>query len=136
MTCIFCRIIAKEEPSTIIYEDKDFIAFLDTRPVFLGHTLLLPKKHIETFYDLTDDRIGPLFIRAKKIGHAIQQGLKAEGSFIALNNRISQSVLHTHVHLIPRNRGDGLKGFFWPRQKYQSEEEKIEIQQKIMAHLK
>jgi histidine triad (HIT) family protein len=131
MACVFCQIIAKTKPSTIIYEDQSFIAILDQSPLFPGHTLLMPKQHVETLYDFANDQLAPLFLRVKLIGQAIEQSMSAQGSFIAMNNRVSQSVPHLHVHIVPRNKGDGLKGFFWPRKKYLDEQEEQLIQARI-----
>ncbi len=112
MTCIIDSIVEKKSKAYIIYEDKNFIAFLDHRPVFHGHTLLCPKEHIATFYDLPETMMADFFSLAKKIGRAVEQGMNAEGSFIAINNKVSQSIPHLHLHIIPRKKGDGLKGFF------------------------
>lgn len=133
--CVIDLIIAKKEKAYIIYENEQFIAFLDHHPLFPGHTLLAPKNHFKTLYDLPDSLISPLFILTKKIGVAVEKATEAAGSFIAMNNTISQSIPHLHVHIIPRNKQDGLKGFFWPRTKYQNEEQALEIQEKIKSHL-
>lgn len=135
MECIFCQIIEKTQPSYIVYEDDLTIAFLDKRPLFKGHCLLLPKAHFETLYDLPPELIEPLFSKAKLLGLAIEKAMAAQGSFVAMNNRISQSVPHVHVHLVPRKKGDGLRGFFWPRATYASVEEMQEIQRKIKQYL-
>jgi histidine triad (HIT) family protein len=133
--CIFDLIIDKKQQAFIVFEDEQFIAFLDTRPVFLGHTLLVPKTHYVTLYDLPHELITPFFLLTQKIGQAVEEAMGASGSFIAINNTISQSVPHLHVHIVPRNKHDGLKGFFWPRTKYSSEEQMDEIQQRISKHL-
>ena len=99
------------------------LAFLDHRPVFPGHCLLIPKHHHETLADLPDDLVAPLFRNAQLVSRAIESALEAHGTFVAINNRVSQSVPHLHVHIVPRRRKDGLKGFFWPRQPYKNEEE-------------
>ena len=117
--CPFCAIVAGTEQAHIVLEDEDFVAFLDQRPVFPGHVLVVPREHVETFLDLPPDRVGPLMQRAQRIAAAVESGLGADGSFVAMNNRVSQSVPHVHVHVVPRRRGDGLRGFFWPRRKYQ-----------------
>lgn len=134
--CIFCDIIAGKEISYPIFENEHFIAFLDKRPLFPGHTLLCPKEHFETLYDLPAIQIEALFKLTQKIGKAVEQGMQATGSFIAINNKISQSVPHLHIHLVPRNHQDGLKGFFWPRKKYLSDQEIRETQKKITTELK
>ena len=129
--CHFCGIVARSHPAAIVYEDDQCLAFLDNRPLFPGHSLLIPKVHIETFADLGPEEIGPLFRVAQILARAMEEGLGAEGSFIAINNRVSQSVPHLHVHVVPRKRKDGLKGFFWPRGKYASEEEMEAVRQKL-----
>jgi histidine triad (HIT) family protein len=121
--CAFCEIASGERQAHVVEADAEAIAFLDTRPVFKGHVLLIPRAHVPTFADLPEGSIGPLFSWAKRLAIAMEDGLGAAGSFVALNNRVSQSVPHLHVHIVPRNRKDGLRGFFWPRTKYESEEE-------------
>jgi histidine triad (HIT) family protein len=110
--------VAGEVASNVVFEDERSLAFLDSRPLFPGHSLLVPRKHHETLLDLPDDLVTVLFTNAKLLARAMEAGLDAEGSFVALNNRVSQSVSHLHVHIVPRRRKDGLRGFFWPRQKY------------------
>ena len=122
-TCAFCKIASAEVKANIVFEDDVSLAFLDHRPVFPGHCLLIPKHHHETLADLPDDLIPPLFRNAQLLARAIESALEAHGTFVAINNRVSQSVPHFHVHIVPRRRKDGLKGFFWPRQAYKSEEE-------------
>src|SRR5947209_11623396 len=121
-TCLFCQIAAGELIAPIVFEDDVSVAFLDHRPVFPGHTLLIPKSHFETLSDLPTELIGPYFTNAKRLAQAIELALEAQGTFLGINNRISQSVPHLHVHVIPRRRKDGLRGFFWPRQKYENSE--------------
>jgi histidine triad (HIT) family protein len=133
--CPFCQIIRGEVPAYIVFEDEVSLAFLDRRPLFPGHCLLVPKAHHPTLLDLPADLIGPLFTNAQRLARAVEQGLTAEGTFVALNNRISQSVPHLHIHIVPRRKKDGLKGFFWPRQRYQSETAMLEIQQKLRSVL-
>lgn len=134
--CHFCEIVEKTRDCVVIYEDSDSLAFLDIRPVFWGHTLFIPKKHYQTLYDLPNTLLSDFMIKTKKIGKAIEHGMLAEGSFIGLNNTISQSVPHVHIHIIPRNANDGLKGFFWPRQQYLSHDEMIKTQTAIRKYLK
>lgn len=129
--CLFCKISKGEKTSFIVYEDKNYLAFLDHRPLIPGHCLLIPKRHVDTLYDLSDRMIKPLFSLVKKIGKAVENAMESQGSFIAINNRVSQSIPHLHVHIVPRNPKDGLVGFFWPRKKYSSEKEMVEIQMKI-----
>jgi histidine triad (HIT) family protein len=119
--CLFCRIAAGATGAAIAFEDDHSLAFLDHRPLFPGHCLLIPRAHHETLADLPPHLVGPLFGNARMLCAAVEQGLEAEGSFVAVNNRISQSVPHLHIHVVPRRRGDGLKGFFWPRQKYRDD---------------
>jgi histidine triad (HIT) family protein len=116
--CRFCAIAGGSAEAEIVHSDEDTVAFLDIRPLFHGHTLLIPREHHETLTDLPVDRVGPLFERARVLAAAVRDATGAEGSFVALNNRVSQSVPHLHVHVVPRTKGDGLRGFFWPRTKY------------------
>jgi len=134
--CLFCRIVSGELPATVVYEDENAVAFLDHRPLFHGHTLLVPREHVETLGDLPTTLVGPYFEAAQLLTRAVQSALDAEGTFVAMNNRVSQSVPHLHVHVVPRRRKDGLKGFFWPRTKYKDEEEIKAVQRKIVAALK
>ena len=133
--CLFCRIVSGELPATIVYEDKTSLAFLDHRPLFHGHTLLVPREHFETLGDLSPQLIEPYFKAAKLLSLVVESAMDAEGTFVAMNNRVSQSVPHLHVHIVPRRRKDGLKGFFWPRTKYKSDEEIKEVQSKLQAAL-
>lgn len=130
---MFCKIVRGEIAAHKVFEDELTLAFLDHRPLFPGHSLLIPKNHFETFGDLPAALIKPLFSNAQLLASAIEHGMKAEGSFVAINNRISQSVPHFHVHIAPRRKGDGLKGFFWPRSKYKSEEEISEVANALRA---
>ena len=133
--CLFCRIVSGELPATIVYEDENSIAFLDHRPLFPGHTLLVPRQHVETLGELPAKLVGPYFEAAQKLALAVESAMEAEGTFVAMNNRVSQSVPHLHVHIVPRRRKDGLKGFFWPRTKYKSDDEMEEVRSKIQAAL-
>src|ERR1041385_3615616 len=133
--CLFCRIVSGEVAAVLVYEDENALAFLDHRPLFPGHTLLVPRKHYETLADLPATQLGPLFKDAQLLSRAVESAMEAEGSFVAMNNRVSQSVPHLHVHIVPRRRKDGLKGFFWPRTKYKSAEEMQLVQEKIAAAL-
>ncbi len=117
--------------SAVVFEDEVSLAFLDRRPVFPGHCLLVPKEHYETLDDLPGSLIGHLFTNVQILSRAVELGLNADGTFVAINNRISQSVPHFHVHVVPRRRGDGLRGFFWPRQRYTDEEHIREVQEAI-----
>jgi histidine triad (HIT) family protein len=129
--CIFCKIINSELSANVVFQDEVSLAFLDHRPLFPGHTLLVPRKHYETLSDLPIQLLGPFFSNVQLLALAVELALKAEGSFVAMNNRVSQSVPHLHVHIVPRRKKDGLKGFFWPRNKYKSDVELAEVQQSI-----
>lgn len=118
--CAFCRIAAGEESARIVFEDEISLAFLDNRPLFHGHSLLIPRDHHATLAELPDELVGPLFANARLLSRAIPEAMDKPGSFVALNNVVSQSVPHLHVHIVPRQRKDGLRGFFWPRTKYAS----------------
>lgn len=119
--CAFCGIVAGTLPGFVVLEDAATMAFLDRRPLFPGHCLLVPRAHHETLGDLAPDLVEPLFRNARRLSLAVERALEAGGSFVALNNRVSQSVPHLHVHVVPRRKGDGLRGFFWPRGKYQDD---------------
>ena len=134
--CPFCAIIAGEVESQIVFEDEVSFAFLDKRPLFPGHCLLVPRRHYETFGDLPPELIGPLFTNAQLLSRAVEVAMKAEGSFVAINNRVSQSVPHLHVHIVPRRKKDGLKGFFWPRTPYKSESEMEDVLRAIRAAIR
>ena len=129
--CVFCRIIAGEVPAHLVLDDEDFVAFLDARPVFKGHVLVVPRRHYVTLADLPVPAVGPLFERVRLLSAAIPAALGAQGTFVALNNVVSQSVPHLHVHVVPRTKGDGLRGFFWPRGRYASEEEASQYARRI-----
>jgi histidine triad (HIT) family protein len=134
--CLFCRIVSGELSATIVYEDDISLAFLDHRPLFPGHALLVPREHVETLGELPAAIVGPYFEAAQLLSLAVESAMEAEGTFVAMNNRVSQSVPHLHVHVVPRRRKDGLKGFFWPRTKYKSDEEMEEVKKKIANALK
>jgi histidine triad (HIT) family protein len=133
--CLFCRIARRDVPASVVLDDLKSLAFLDHRPLFAGHSLLIPKAHIETLADLPLSEIGPLFANAQRLAKAMEDGLGAEGSFVAVNNRVSQSVPHLHIHVVPRKRKDGLKGFFWPRGKYASDEQMESVRAALEAAL-
>jgi histidine triad (HIT) family protein len=121
--CVFCKIVAGELPAHRVLEDDETIAFLDHTPLFHGHVLLVPRVHHETLVDLPDALLVPLFRNARRLAAAVPKALGAAGTFVAMNNKVSQSVPHLHVHVVPRRPKDGLRGFFWPRTKYPGEEE-------------
>ena len=119
--CALCAIVAGGQPAYRVYEDGAVVAFLDRRPLFPGHTLVVPREHVETLTDLEPEAVGPYFTAVQRVTGAVQRGMGAAGSFVAENNTVSQSVPHLHVHVVPRNRKDGLRGFFWPRSRYPDE---------------
>ncbi|MFG3259613.1 HIT family protein [Streptomyces sp. NPDC048172] len=121
--CVFCAIVAGGQPAFRVYEDEAVVAFLDRRPLFPGHTLVVPRAHVVTLTDLPGESVGPYFTAVQRVTGAVQRGMGAAGSFVAENNTVSQSVPHLHVHVVPRNRKDGLRGFFWPRRRYADEAE-------------
>jgi histidine triad (HIT) family protein len=121
--CLFCQIARREHESEVVLDDALCFAFLDHRPLFPGHCLLVPKAHHETLGELPAELVAPLFANAQRLARAVERALAAEGTFVAMNNRVSQSVPHLHVHVVPRRKKDGLRGFFWPRQKYASAEQ-------------
>ena len=125
--CIFCEIVAGTAVAHVVYEDDLVMAILDVRPLFLGHTLVLPRMHVVTIADLPVELIGPYFERVQRIAVAVQEARSAAGSFVAINNTVSQSVPHLHTHVVPRNPKDGLKGFFWPRTRYDSDAQADEV---------
>jgi histidine triad (HIT) family protein len=129
--CVFCDIAAGEVSAEIVLADETAVAFLDRRPLFKGHVLVIPREHYETLADLPAALVGPLFTRVQRVSAALPTALGAQGSFVALNNVVSQSVPHLHVHVVPRTRGDGLRGFFWPRQKYADDAEAAVYAQRI-----
>jgi histidine triad (HIT) family protein len=133
--CIFCKIIAHEIPGEIVFEDDISIAFLDITPLFPGHVLLTPKCHAQTLTDLPAESVGPLFLNAQKLTRAVETAMGVPGSFIGINNRVSQSVPHLHIHIVPRKPKDGLRGFFWPKNPYSSPEHLKETAEKIRAAL-
>ncbi|MGI8727786.1 MAG: HIT family protein [Solirubrobacterales bacterium] len=119
--CIFCEIVSGEAEAHSVYEGEDGVAFLDRRPLFPGHVLVVPRHHRETVEDLDPAEVGPLFGLVRRIARSVRVAMAAEGTFVAANNRVSQSVPHLHVHIVPRTKGDGLRGFFWPRNPYENE---------------
>ena len=133
--CTFCAIVAGDVPAHRVLEDEGFVAFLDVRPLFPGHTLVVPRPHVETLTDLPAADTGPLFERVQAVAGAMEEALGAQGSFVAVNNRVSQSVPHLHVHVAPRTKGDGLRGFFWPRQRYGSDDEAAAVAERLRSAL-
>jgi len=129
--CVFCQIVLGRRPAHIVLESALALAFLDARPVFPGHSLLVPRDHHETLGDLPAPLVSELFVDGQRLARAVETAMGADGSFVAMNNRVSQSVPHFHVHVVPRRRKDGLRGFFWPRQKYENDEEMASVADRI-----
>ena len=136
MSCLFCRIAAGEVEALRVAEDEHCVAFLDHRPLFPGHVLLVPRLHVATLTDLPDPLLAPLMRWTRTLARAVEEALAAEGAFVAVNHKVSQSVPHLHVHVVPRRRGDGLKGFFWPRHPYRDAAHAEEVRAAIAARLK
>jgi histidine triad (HIT) family protein len=130
-TCLFCGFVSSSSDIVAVFEDDACYVFLDHRPLFPGHCLVIPREHYETLADLPPTAVGPFFQRVQLIARAVECAMGAEGTFVAMNNRVSQSVPHLHVHVVPRKKGDGLKGFFWPRTRYKSREEMEEVGRRI-----
>ena len=135
VACIFCAIIADRAPAHRVLEDESCVAFLDVRPLFPGHTLVVPRAHRETLGDIPRRELEPLLSSAQRVSRALDEALGAQGTFVALNDRVSQSVPHLHVHVVPRRKGDGLRGFFWPRHKYASDEDAASTAAKLRVAL-
>ncbi|CAN5180014.1 HIT family protein [soil metagenome] len=132
---MFCAIVAGSVSAHVVLDDEVAFAFLDARPLFAGHSLLVPRGHHETLTDLPPDEVGPLFARARLLAAAMESGLGATGSFVAVNNRVSQSVPHLHIHVVPRRHKDGLRGFFWPRTRYASDDEAAAVAARLREAL-
>lgn len=130
-SCTFCKVISGQVTARLVFEDEISLAFLDHRPVFPGHCLIIPRAHHETLTDLPQSLIEPFFKNVQLLTRSVEAAMKAEGTFVAMNNRVSQSVPHLHAHVVPRRRKDGLKGFFWPRHPYASEQEADAVQQAV-----
>ncbi len=138
-TCSFCAIVSGGADAEVVLDDGPggpCLAFLDVRPLFKGHVLIVPRSHVETLGDLDPTLVEPLFARARRVSAIMETALGAAGSFVALNNRISQSVPHLHVHVVPRNPKDGLRGFFWPRTTYDDDTERAAWGERIRAALR
>jgi len=135
MSCVFCDIASGKVAAEFVWRSDSAVAFLDHRPLFPGHVLLIPTTHFATLADLPANEVGPLFQAVQKLEAAVERALEAEGTFIAVNNRVSQSVPHLHVHIVPRSKGDGLKGFFWPRRGYTNNDHLRDTAEKIRRAL-
>ncbi len=133
--CAFCQIAAGDEPAAMVHQDDHTLAFLDRRPLFVGHVLLIPRRHVVTLGDLPREEIEPLFSVAQRLSVAVPAAMSATGSFVAINNVVSQSVAHLHLHIVPRRKGDGLRGFFWPRTAYESHEQMHAVARRIALAL-
>ena len=135
MECVFCAVVAGTAPSHEVYRDGQTAAFLDMRPLFPGHTLVVPRSHVETLADLPGGLLAPVFSVVQRVSAAMEGVLGAAGSFVAANNRVSQSVPHLHVHVVPRRPKDGLRGFFWPRSRYRDEAEAAAVAERLRTGL-
>jgi histidine triad (HIT) family protein len=133
--CTFCEIVAGRQDAFVVASDDLTLAFLDVRPLFPGHTLLVPRAHHETLVDLPPDLVGPSFLRARRLARAVEAAMGAAGSFVAINNKVSQSVPHLHTHVVPRNPKDGLRGFFWPRNRYADDAEAAAVAKQVAEAL-
>src|SRR5437773_678350 len=135
-TCVFCRIAAGGEPAALVFEDEHCVAFLDRRPVFHGHTLVILRAHFGTLAEVPADLFEPLFAAVQLISNAAERGLGADGTWISVNNKVSQSVPHVHIHVVPRKFSDGLKGFFWPRQRYSDDAHMATVAEALATAIK
>ena len=133
--CLFCAVVAGSEPAHVVLDEPDLVAFLDHRPVFKGHVLVVPRAHVVTLPELPPELLAPLFGAVARCCQAVVDGLEADGSWVAANNVVSQAVPHLHVHVVPRRRKDGLRGFFWPRQRYVDEDEMSDYASRIRSAL-
>jgi histidine triad (HIT) family protein len=131
--CVFCEVVAGSLPAFVVASTDAYVAFLDTRPVFKGHTLVVPRAHVDVLASLPAPEIGPYFGFVQRLAAAVEGALGAGGTFVAINNKVSQSVPHLHTHVVPRTKGDGLRGFFWPRTRYTSDEEAASYASRIGA---
>jgi histidine triad (HIT) family protein len=131
--CHFCEIVAGTRPAAEVARDDAAVAFLDARPVFKGHVLVVPRAHVETLADLPARDLGPYFAAVQRLARAVEVGLGVDGTFVAMNNKVSQSVPHLHCHVVPRRRKDGLRGFFWPRVPYADDAERDDYAARIRA---
>lgn len=129
--CLFCSVVGGDTAAHVVWQDETAVAFLDVRPVFPGHTLVVPRAHVLTLTDLPVNLVGPYGLAVQRLAGAVEAGMEAGGTFVAVNNRVSQSVPHLHTHVVPRTKGDGLRGFFWPRQKYAGDEEMAAVAARI-----
>jgi histidine triad (HIT) family protein len=133
--CLFCAIVAGETPAHVVLDEPDVVGFLDIRPVFKGHVLVVPRRHFATLPEIPTPLLTSLFVAVRSCAGAVVAGLGAQGSWVAQNNVVSQAVPHVHVHVVPRTKGDGLRGFFWPRQKYDDEHEMSDYADRLRVAL-
>jgi histidine triad (HIT) family protein len=133
--CTFCDIIAHEVPTDLVLDESEVTAFLDRRPVFPGHVLVVPRPHFETLVDLPLPLVEPLFATTARVAATVTKAMEADGTLVLMNNRVSQSVPHLHIHVVPRRFKDGLRGFLWPRQRYEDEEAEARVAAAIRAAL-
>jgi histidine triad (HIT) family protein len=131
--CVFCKIVSRELPAAVVFEDAACVVFLDQRPLFPGHCLVVPRQHYETYLDLPDATAAQLTLTTQLAARAVRQGMAADGVYLAINNTVSQTVPHVHVHVVPRRWHDGLHGFFWPRQQYPDDAEMERVRAAIAA---
>jgi histidine triad (HIT) family protein len=136
MGCVFCAIVSGSATASVVLDAPDAVGFLDARPVFKGHVLVVPRAHVDTLPDLPAGQVGDFFTQVQRVARAVEAGLGAGGTFVAINNRVSQSVPHLHVHVIPRTKGDGLRGFLWPRHRYADDAEAAAYRDRISAALR
>lgn len=134
-SCAFCSIAQGQAPAHVVLDEPEMLAFLDRRPLFPGHCLLIPRAHHEVLTDVPPELAGPLFLATQRLARAVESALSADGFFVAINNRVSQSVHHLHIHVVPRRKKDGLRGFFWPRHNYSNEQEAAGIREAIVKAL-
>lgn len=135
VSCLFCRIIDGDAPAHVVLDTEDVVGFLDVRPVFKGHVLLVPREHVDTLLDLPPSMVDPLFATTQRVAAAVTEAFVAQGTFVAMNNVVSQSVPHLHVHVVPRTKGDGLRGFFWPRTRYADDADAAEHAERLRSVL-
>ncbi|MGH9177773.1 MAG: HIT family protein [Acidimicrobiales bacterium] len=134
--CTFCAIRDGEVAAHLVLDEADAVAFLDSRPVFPGHVLVVPRAHWGTLLDVPAAELAALVAVVQRVAAAVTVAMEADGTFVAVNNTVSQSVPHLHVHVVPRRRGDGLRGFFWPRHRYDSDEHMAAVAERIGSHLR
>ena len=135
MACLFCDIVAGDSPAHVVLDAEHVVGFLDARPVFKGHVLLVPRAHVDTLLDLPQGMVEPLFSTTQRVATAATEAFGAQGTFVAVNNVVSQSVPHLHVHVVPRTKGDGLRGFFWPRTRYDDDADAAEHADRLRSVL-